>query len=220
MNIFFLPLRLYVGYLWGVPWPQGAVPEIFGLDWSPSGPLKFVQPLHSDAARQEFLLFIAQRHESRIALVCDIWDHMIESEPKQFEGPSWDKFSSRLLESLERAVIAQIEEKMEKEKDMEVIPRRNLSQYVQRRASHFIIDVKLMLRRLAHYMSVTIEQRLEWQRLMTRTRYLDEALKEIYSEGLDTPDGSKFGGKGFRSTWQEGVVAGSNCSAKKTEFRR
>ena len=186
---------------------QGEMPEIFGLDWSPSGPLKFVQPLHSDAARQEFLMFIAQRHESRIALVCDIWDHVIESEPKQFEGPSWNKFSSRLTESLERAVIAQIEEKMENEKDMEVIPRRNLSQYIQRRASHFIVDVKLMLRRLAHYMSVTIEQRLEWQRLMTRTRYLDEALKEIYSEGIETPDGSKFGGKGFRSTWQEGVVA-------------
>ena len=186
---------------------QGEAPEIFGLDWSPSGPLKFVQPLHSDAARQEVLLFIAQRHESRIALVCDIWDHVIESEPKQFEGPSWNKFSSRLLESLERAVIAQIEGKMEKEKDMEVIPRRNLSQYVQRRASHFIVDVKLMLRRLAHYMSVTIEQRMEWQRLMTRTRYLDEVLKDIYSDGIETPDGSKFGGKGFRSTWQEGVVA-------------
>ena len=35
---------------------QGEMPEIFGLDWSPSGPLEFVQPLHSDAARQEFLL--------------------------------------------------------------------------------------------------------------------------------------------------------------------
>ena len=99
------------------------------------------------------------------------------------------------------------EKEMENEKEMEVIPRRNLSQYIQRRASHFIVDVKLMLRRLAHYMSVTIEQRLEWQRLMTRTRYLDEALKEIYSDGIETPDGSKFGGKGFRSTWQEGVVA-------------
>ena len=100
-----------------------------------------------------------------------------------------------------------IEEKMEQEKEIEVIPRRNLSQYIQRRASHFIVDVKLMLRRLAHYMSVTIEQRMEWQRLMTRTRYLDETLKDIYSEGIETPDGSKFGGKGFRSTWQEGVVA-------------
>jgi pyruvate/2-oxoglutarate/acetoin dehydrogenase E1 component/TPP-dependent pyruvate/acetoin dehydrogenase alpha subunit len=56
-------------------------------------------------------------------------------------------------------------------------------------------------------MSITIEQRLEWQRLMERTRYLDGQLKDIFNEGIETPDGSKFGGKGFRSTWQEGVVA-------------
>ena len=40
-----------------------------------------------------------------------------------------------------------------------------------------------------------------------RTRMMDEALKEIFTDGTDTPDGSKFGGKGFRSTWQEAVVA-------------
>ena len=186
---------------------QGEAPEIFGLDWSPKTDLKFTQPLHSDAARQELLLFIAQRHESRISLVCEIWDYVIESEPKQFEGPSWSKFSKRFLESLERGVLAQIEESTNNEKEMEVIPRRKLTDFVKRRTSYFILDVKLMLRRLAHYMSIGIEQRLEWQRLMTRTRYLDETLKEIYSEGLETPDGSKFGGKGFRSTWQEGVVA-------------
>ena len=67
--------------------------------------------------------------------------------------------------------------------------------------------MRLMLRRLAHYMSVTAEHRFEWQRNMTRTRMMDEALKEIFTDGIDTPDGSKFGGKGFRSTWQEAVVA-------------
>ena len=36
---------------------------------------------------------------------------------------------------------------------------------------------------------------------------MDEALKEIFTDGIETPDGSKFGGKGFRSTWQEAVVA-------------
>ena len=52
-----------------------------------------------------------------------------------------------------------------------------------------------------------MEQRLEWQTMMTRTRMLDTELKSIYSDGMETPDGSSFGGKGFRSTWQEGVVA-------------
>ena len=56
-------------------------------------------------------------------------------------------------------------------------------------------------------MAVTVEQRLEWQRMMTRTRRLDEALKDIFTQGVETPDGGVFGGKGFRSTWQEGVVA-------------
>ncbi|MAP59278.1 MAG: hypothetical protein CL978_03490 [Euryarchaeota archaeon] len=186
---------------------QGDAPEIFGLDWSPKTDLEFTQPLHCDAARKELLLFIAQRHESRISLVSDIWDYVIESEPKQFEGPSWSKFSKRFLQSLERGVISQIEDSTAEEKEMEVIPRRKLTDFIKRRTSYFILDVKLMLRRLAHYMSISIDQRLEWQRLMTRTRYLDETLKEIYSNGLETPDGSKFGGKGFRSTWQEGVVA-------------
>ena len=42
---------------------------------------------------------------------------------------------------------------------------------------------------------------------MTRTRNLDSHLKEIFTVGMDTPDGGKFGGKGFRSTWQEACVA-------------
>jgi pyruvate/2-oxoglutarate/acetoin dehydrogenase E1 component/TPP-dependent pyruvate/acetoin dehydrogenase alpha subunit len=36
---------------------------------------------------------------------------------------------------------------------------------------------------------------------------MDEVLKQIFTDGIETPDGSKFGGKGFRSTWQEAVVA-------------
>jgi len=42
---------------------------------------------------------------------------------------------------------------------------------------------------------------------MQRTRNLDNHLKDLFMDGLETPDGSKFGGKGFRSTWQEAVVA-------------
>jgi 2-oxoisovalerate dehydrogenase E1 component len=56
-------------------------------------------------------------------------------------------------------------------------------------------------------MAVTVDHRLEWQRMMTRTRCLDAALKNIFTDGVETPDGGRFGGKGFRSTWQEGVVA-------------
>ena len=190
---------------------QGDLPEIFGSNWSPKAKLEFTQPLLVDAAKREILLFVAQQHDGRIALVSDIWNHVIGSEIKQFEGPSWEKFCQRFLVSLETALVAQLEAKMADEKDAEVIPRRTLGTFIDRRNTHFLIDMKLMLRRLAHYMSVTIEQRLEWQRNMSRTRFMDEALKEIFTDGITTPDGSRFGGKGFRSTWQEAVVAAATA---------
>ena len=36
---------------------------------------------------------------------------------------------------------------------------------------------------------------------------VDEHLKDLFTNGLETQDGSKFTGKDFRSTWQEGIVA-------------
>ena len=63
------------------------------------------------------------------------------------------------------------------------------------------------MRRMAHEATINVDQRFEWQRWMTRTRALDQHLKDIFTTGIETPDGGRFGGKGFRSTWQEGVVA-------------
>jgi 2-oxoisovalerate dehydrogenase E1 component len=79
--------------------------------------------------------------------------------------------------------------------------------FLGRRMARFLVDVTLCLRRIAHYYSVTVEDRLQWQRRMIRTRLVDEELKDLSTSGLPTPDGGRFGGKGFRSTWQEGVVA-------------
>ena len=186
---------------------QGDLPEIFGSSWSPSAKLEFTQPLLADAAKREVLLFVAQQHDGRISIVADVWDHVIDSFDKQFEAPSWRKFCQHFITALEGSLTAQVEAKMGSDIDTEVIPRRDLSSFIDRRNTHFLIDMRLMLRRLAHYMSVTAEHRFEWQRNMTRTRKMDEVLKEIFTSGIDTPDGSKFGGKGFRSTWQEAVVA-------------
>ena len=186
---------------------QGDLPEIFGSSWSPSAKLEFTQPLLADAAKREVLLFVAQQHDGRISIVADVWDHVIDSFDKQFEAPSWRKFCQHFITALEGSLTAQVEAKMGSDIDTEVIPRRDLSSFIDRRNTHFLVDMRLMLRRLAHYMSVTAEHRFEWQRNMTRTRMMDEALKEIFTDGIDTPDGSKFGGKGFRSTWQEAVVA-------------
>ncbi|MDG1549115.1 MAG: thiamine pyrophosphate-dependent enzyme [Candidatus Poseidoniaceae archaeon] len=186
---------------------QGELPEIFGSNWIPKSTLDFTQPLLAKAARRELLLFVTQQHDGKISLVADIWDHLITSEPKQFEGPSWSKFSKRFIDGLNKGLVSQLDSKMAEEKHSEVIPRRDVETYVARRNTHFLLDMKLMLRRLAHYMSVTVKQRLDWQSHMTRTRYMDEALKQIFTDGIETPDGTKFGGKGFRSTWQEAVVA-------------
>ena len=71
----------------------------------------------------------------------------------------------------------------------------------------FLLDIRICLRRIAYESSITLEQRKQWQRWMTRTRITDEHLKELFTDGIPTPDGSRFGGKGFRSTWQEGIVA-------------
>ena len=186
---------------------QGDLPEIFGLRCEPETPLEFVQPLPKDAARSEVLAFVAQRHDPHLFLVANIWDHLAESEPETFEGPSWLTFSNRFLNGLERGLKKQMSTTLGDELDREVIPRRNMSLMLERRRTHFLIDMRLMLRRLSYYMAVTVDHRLEWQRMMTRTRCLDAALKNIFTDGVETPDGGRFGGKGFRSTWQEGVVA-------------
>ncbi|MEC9211751.1 MAG: thiamine pyrophosphate-dependent enzyme, partial [Candidatus Thermoplasmatota archaeon] len=186
---------------------QGDLPEIFGLTWRPDAPLDFFQPLPKDAARSEVLTFLAQQHDAHLFLVANIWDHIIGAEPETFEGASWHAFSERFLEALERGLKKQMESTLGDQLDSEVIPRRSMALMLERRRAHFLVDMRLMMRRLAHYMAVSVGQRMEWQRMMTRTRYLDGALKELFTEGVETPDGGRFGGKGFRSTWQEGVVA-------------
>ena len=186
---------------------QGDLPEIFGLTWRPDAPLDFFQPLPKDAARSEVLTFLAQQHDAHLFLVANIWDHIIGAEPETFEGASWHAFSERFLEALERGLKKQMESTLGDQLDSEVIPRRSMALMLERRRAHFLVDMRLMMRRLAHYMAVSVGQRMEWQRMMTRTRCLDGALKELFTEGVETPDGGRFGGKGFRSTWQEGVVA-------------
>ena len=186
---------------------SGRMPPMFGKDWRPSSPLKFYRTLHKDAARDEIITFIAQQHPGFMSAATSSWGHLEKNEPEHFEADSWQEFSHRFLESLQREIMLQISTHNESLMDVEVIPRRDMKTHIERRIDSFLLDARLMLRRLAHYMSVSLQQRMEWQRLMTRTRALDSSLKNIFTDGIETPDGSMFGGKGFRSTWQEGVVA-------------
>ena len=186
---------------------QGELPDIFGANWRPEEALNFTQPLDLTTAKAEVLRFIGQRHDAHLFLVANVWDHLTADLAEPFNGDTWHAFSERFVDGLQRGMTAQAERTLGSTIDDEVIPRRSMRLMLERRRTHFLLDMRLMLRRLAHYMSIQLDQRLEWQRMMTRTRCLDTALKAIYSEGVPTPDGQRFGGKGFRSTWQEGVVA-------------
>ena len=94
-----------MGVSFGSNMAQGELPEIFGSSWSPKAKLQFTQPLLADAARREVLLFVAQQHDARIGIVSDVWDHVMDSANKQFEGPSWAKFCTHFITALSLSLI-------------------------------------------------------------------------------------------------------------------
>ena len=194
---------------------QGSLPTIRGANWQGNEPLEFNNPLPIDAARDELMRFIIERHDGFIDLVSTVWEHVVRDETS-FDGESWHLFSDRLIDALSRTLPLRIKPS-KLEENSEIIPRRDSELYLDRRASRFLIDISLCLRRLAHYMAVTMGNRLEWQRMMFRTRALDEHLKDVFVNGMETPDGEKFGGKGFRSTWQEGCVAAATALERRPE---
>ena len=187
---------------------QASMPTIRGKGWTGSTPIEFANPLPADAAHGELLRFIAERHDGHLLLVGAVWDYVIRDETS-FDGEAWHEFSNRFLDALKQGLTNRLNVKGLG--DVEIIPRRDTDLHLDRRGERFLIDVAICLRRLAHYMSITLEQRMEWQRMMTRTRNLDTHLKDLFVNGMDTPDGGKFGGKGFRSTWQEACVAAATA---------
>jgi len=195
---------------------QGDLPRIHGSGWKPSGPLSFVAPLVADAARAELLRFMAERHQGLLPVAVDAWASSIGGIDV-FDGASWHGFSESFLEAFAIRAAEQAGHLEGVDAAEEIIPRRNADLHLGRRLTRVLIDLRLTLRRLAHYMAVTLDHRQEWQRMMTRTRALDEALKVLYTEGREAPDGSRFGGKGFRSTWQEAIVAAATPLARQQD---
>ena len=193
---------------------QGQMPPIRGKNWRPDSPLHFVNSLPADAAKSELLRFAAERHDGHLQLIAAVWD-FVHRDEQSFDGEQWHEFSNRFIDALRQGLSGRT--KVKGLTDGEIIPRRISEEHLERRGNRFLIDITLCLRRLAHYMSVGNELRMEWQRMMTRTRNLDTHLKEIFTVGMDTPDGGKFGGKGFRSTWQEACVAVATALERDTE---
>lgn len=185
---------------------QSELPVIWGLGWRPDSPLIFSDKLDSIKVKSHLLRFIAERHDGYLEVVSECLEEAIDRS--KFDGGSFHRFSNSLVlrigEVLSERLINPDFAMLEKD---EIIPRRTGDLHLIRRNSRFLIDVSLCLRRMAHNASITLDQRIQWQRWMIRTRLIDEQLKDLFTNGLPTPDGSSFGGKGFRTTWQEGVVA-------------
>lgn len=186
---------------------QSEMPPIFGAKWKPRIHLEFTSPLLVPEVRSELLRFIAEKHDGHLRVVAFVWDEATAGIEK-WDGEEYHAFSEELVAAICENLERRTEEELTSEvAASEVIPRRSGIEHLGRRTARLAVDLRLALRRIAHEKSVTMEQRLEWQRMMTRTRLLDEHLKDLSTNGVPTPDGGTFGGKGFRSTWQESVVA-------------
>ena len=185
---------------------QTNLPTLWGKYWSPPAPLIFSKNLKSVDVRRELLRFIAERHDGHLTFISSLWDST--KIPSSFDGHSFHDFSKSFVNSIDISLKERLfSPDLSHLTKAEIIPRRDGELFLGRRASRLLIDISLCLRRIAYSQSVTLDQRLDWQRWMIRTRILDEHLKDLYTNGISTPDGNSFTGKGFRSTWQEAVVA-------------
>ena len=196
---------------------QSGLSKIYADDWKPLESLNFPSKIDSKLIRTELLRFVSERNEGYLDIVAGCWDSM--SPPSLFDGHEFHEFSlefeERMLENLSQRIL---EPHLIDIREMEVLPRRKGVAHISRRSTRLVLDLRICLRRIAHYHSITIEQRLDWQRWMLRTRVVDEHLKDLFTNGLETQDGSKFTGKGFRSTWQEGIVACASAMTRAVDL--
>ncbi|MBA45612.1 MAG: hypothetical protein CMB31_03385 [Euryarchaeota archaeon] len=197
---------------------QGELTPIRGGEWRPRRHLDFYQSIDSEFVRRELLRFVAERHDGHLRLVDHIWSEIYPQSTK-LDGAIFHDASEKFLLNLEQNLDARRSEtSLQPMIDSEVIPRRLGHLHLNRRMQRFLIDMRLCLRRIAFASSVTNEMRMDWQRWMHRTRILDSHLKDLFVNGIETPDGGRFGGKGFRSTWQEAVVACASALKRRIDM--
>ena len=196
---------------------QSGLSQIYADKWRPLESLNFPSKVSSKLIRSELLRFVSERNEGYLDIVAGCWDSM--SPPSLFDGHEFHEFSiefeEKILENLSQRIL---EPHLIDVREMEVLPRRKGVAHIARRSTRLVLDLRICLRRIAHYHSITIEQRLDWQRWMLRTRVVDEHLKDLFTNGLETQDGGKFTGKGFRSTWQEGIVACASAMTRAVDL--
>ena len=162
---------------------QSELPNIWGEDWKPRTHLDFNSEVKMDDLKAELVRFITERHDGHLRLVGWLFDEVKEAEgAESLDGPAFHLFSEALVKKLSENLANRAEEAGIMA--TEIIPRRGGSLHLSRRTKRFLLDVRLCLRRIAHASTVTIDQRFEWQRWMTRTRVIDEQLKDIFATCL------------------------------------
>ena len=185
---------------------QSELPPIWGAKWTPTKALLFTQKIEEIEVKKELLRFVAERHDGYLEFISRKWTD--QKPPPTFNGTVYHEFTKEFCKTISYSLRERLlTPDLAIIGDEEVIPRRNSELYLGRRNVRFLRDIALCLRRIAYASSIDLKTHLQWQRWMTRTREMDEHLKDLFMNGISTPDGGKFGGKGFRSTWQEGIVA-------------
>ena len=185
---------------------QSELPKIWGQGWNPERPLIFQKSMQIAHVRMEIMRFVAERWDGFLEMVDSVLTEKLGT--KSMSGDEFHQWSKDFCVSIseaydERLHVSGINGVL----NIEIIPRRSGRTHLARRRTRLLLDLKLLLRRMAYTNSITLDNRLNWHRLMIRTKILDRHLKELFVHGVEAPDGTKFGGKGFRSTWQESVAA-------------
>lgn len=157
--------------------------------------------------RRELIRFSLEKFDAAVPLVAQCLDDAYQSLGTDLllDAEKLAGFRKIFLETLSAKRFAL--GFSSREGDAEVIPMRSYERHWQARSQAMIRAMALTLRRLEHSLGLSAEQRVRLLELMVETRAVDEELKKMYYPGVDTPiPGRKFGGKGFRSTWQEAIV--------------
>lgn len=96
----------------------------------------------------------------------------------------------------------------EAEAAREVAPFQSYQSHWDRRTHWTSRLLSIAIRKVAWRSTIHKDLRQAFLDKMLEVRATDDELKAMYYPGVDTPiPGRKFGGKGFRSTWQEAIVA-------------
>ena len=159
---------------------MSGLPNMWGEGWNPK-PLDLVININSKVAKIEVLRYILERHNGHLNLVSSAWDKiMSKNHSSVFNGDSWHKFSNELVELCSKLIKKRIDSlEIDEIEDLEIIPRRKPIYTWKEFQKRFEIDLHLIMRRIAHYHTISVDLRKEWHRLMIRTRFTDEHTKII-----------------------------------------